>query len=131
MVRYNLHCGQHAAHLVTKALACLLLQAEDAGSTRSQKVTGVQATINSSSTTAQSGSQPMRLVVHAAIIVSSCGSIHTPALLLRSGITVGGNVGANLRLHPATGVVGIFPKSEGQAASGQGAVQMYKVCACL
>lgn len=67
------------------------------------------------------------MVVHAPVVVSSCGSIHTPALLLRSGITVGGNVGANLRLHPATGTVGVFARSAQQAAAGQGAVQMYKV----
>jgi hypothetical protein len=68
-------------------------------------------------------------MVHAPIVVSSCGSIHTPALLLRSGITVGGNVGGNLRLHPATGVVGVFPRTAEQAAAGQGAVQMFKVIA--
>jgi long-chain-alcohol oxidase len=43
-------------------------------------------------------------------VVSAAGALHTPALLLRSGVTVGGNVGANLRLHPATVVTAVFPK---------------------
>jgi long-chain-alcohol oxidase len=79
--------------------------------------------------TDSSGGSRVWLMVHAPIVVSSCGSIHTPALLLRSGITVGGNVGGNLRLHPATGVVGVFPRTAEQAAAGQGAVQMFKVSA--
>ena len=43
-------------------------------------------------------------------VISAAGSLHTPALLLRSGITCGGRVGANLRLHPCTCVVGLFPE---------------------
>ena len=42
----------------------------------------------------------LRLVIKAPVVVSACGSIHTPALLLRSKIRGGGNVGANLRIHP-------------------------------
>jgi long-chain-alcohol oxidase len=71
----------------------------------------------------------VQLVIHAPIVVSSCGSIHTPALLLRSGVTVSGNAGANLRLHPSAGLVGVFPRTAEQAAAGQGAVQMFKVSA--
>jgi hypothetical protein len=41
-------------------------------------------------------------------VVSSCGSIHTPALLLRSGLR-NRNIGENLRLHPVTTVSGYFP----------------------
>lgn len=61
---------------------------------------------------------PLRLVLRAPIVISSCGSLHTPALLLRSGITCGGNVGRNLRLHPATCVLGCFPR--GITAGGGG-----------
>lgn len=57
----------------------------------------------------------------------SCGSVHSPALLLRSGVTVGGNVGRHLRLHPAAGTVGVFAPDEEQTAAGQGAVNMYQV----
>ena len=42
--------------------------------------------------------------------VCSAGSLHTPALLLRSGITARGNVGKNLRLHPATCITGVIPQ---------------------
>ena len=41
-------------------------------------------------------------------VVVSCGSIHTPALLLRSGLR-NRNIGKNLRLHPVTTVSGYFP----------------------
>ena len=47
-----------------------------------------------------------RLTVRARAVVAAGGSIETPALLLRSGLR--GRVGHNLRLHPATAVVGIF-----------------------
>lgn len=112
---------------MTWPLVCLLgcLQATHAGSTRSKKVTGVLCAV-SSSPTGQTSSQLLQVVVHAPIVVSSCGALHTPALLLRSGITVGCNVGANLRLHPATGVTAVFDKSPQQAAAGRGAVEMHK-----
>lgn len=80
-----------------------------------------------SSDTQQSSSAAIRLVVHAPIVISSCGSINTPALLLRSGITGGGSVGSNLRLHPATGIVSMFRPTPEQAAAGEGSVQMHKV----
>jgi choline dehydrogenase-like flavoprotein len=47
-----------------------------------------------------------RLTVNARAVVVGCGSIETPALLLRSGLT--GQVGRNLRLHPGTAAWGIF-----------------------
>jgi choline dehydrogenase-like flavoprotein len=46
------------------------------------------------------------VTVRARLVVVSAGSIHSPALLLRSGL--GGAVGQNLRLHPATAVWGSF-----------------------
>lgn len=55
-----------------------------------------------------------RVVVEvvAPIVVSSAGSLHTPALLLRSGVRCGGNVGKHLRLHPAVVALGLFPHSQ-------------------
>ena len=44
-----------------------------------------------------------RLRVDADLVVVACGTIHTPVLLHRSGIRREG-LGANLSLHPATGV---------------------------
>ena len=47
------------------------------------------------------------VTVRARAVVVACGAIHTPALLIRSGL---GNpwVGRNLRLHPVAGAVGFF-----------------------
>ncbi|PSC68186.1 Long-chain-alcohol oxidase FAO1 isoform A [Micractinium conductrix] len=59
---------------------------------------------------AGSAASPLRLVVQAPVVISSAGSLHSPALLLRSRITCRGNVGANLRLHPCTCVNGVFPE---------------------
>lgn len=47
-----------------------------------------------------------RLVVNAGAVISSAGSIETPALLLRSGLR--GRVGHNLYLHPGTAPLGVF-----------------------
>ena len=47
----------------------------------------------------------LRVEARKAVIVAG-GSIETPALLLRSGLS--GEVGKNLRLHPGTGVFGLF-----------------------
>ena len=41
-------------------------------------------------------------------VISSCGALNTPALLLRSGIR--GYTGKNLRLHPAVFVGAEFPQ---------------------
>ena len=49
------------------------------------------------------------LTVHARAVVVACGSIYTPALLARSGLS-NGAIGRGLRLHPATAVAGIFPE---------------------
>ncbi|RKO87413.1 GMC oxidoreductase-domain-containing protein, partial [Blyttiomyces helicus] len=56
--------------------------------------------------TVQADGQP--LFVRARKVVASAGALHTPALLLRSGLT-NPNIGRNLRLHPATLVYGVFP----------------------
>lgn len=46
------------------------------------------------------------LIVNARAVVSSCGTIETPALLLRSGL--GGRVGYDLRLHAGLPAIGFF-----------------------
>lgn len=46
------------------------------------------------------------LVINASAVISSAGSIESPALLLRSGLK--GRVGYNLRLHPGTAPFGVF-----------------------
>ena len=48
--------------------------------------------------------------IRARIVVASAGSLHNPALLLRSGITCQGNVGKNLHLHCGAAIAARFPK---------------------
>jgi len=127
-------------HLVCVVHCGVMVQA-DPGSSRHKRAVGVEALVSPSSSSSSNNNPAngssssstattaVRVVVHAPIVVSSCGSIHTPALLLRSGITVGGNVGSNLRVHPAAGLVAVFPRTAEQAAAGRGAVEMHKVCA--
>jgi choline dehydrogenase-like flavoprotein len=47
------------------------------------------------------------LRVRARAVVVSCGALHTPALLKRSGLQ-NPNIGKHLKLHPATAVFGVF-----------------------
>ncbi len=47
------------------------------------------------------------LTIRARAVIAACGSIHTPALLRRSGLQ-NPNIGKHLRLHPATAVFGVF-----------------------
>ena len=55
------------------------------------------------------GGAMFRVRFNAPTVVSSCGSINTPALLLRSGLK-NGNIGKNLRLHPVSAVTAIMPE---------------------
>jgi choline dehydrogenase-like flavoprotein len=48
-----------------------------------------------------------RVTIRARAVVAACGSIHTPALLKRSGLA-NENIGRHLRLHPATAVWGVL-----------------------
>ncbi len=65
------------------------------------RAAGVQATV-----TRIDGSRT-KLTINAPTVVVACGSIESPALLLRSGIG-GPAVGKHLRLHPAAIVNGIY-----------------------
>jgi len=62
---------------------------------------GVSATV-----TGDDGSK-YSLTVNAKIVVAACGSLHTPALLLRSGVRLR-HLGKNLHLHPTTGIGAVF-----------------------
>ena len=79
--------------------------AEHAAPPRQQQAEGVIAYLGS-------GKDRVKCVFKAPIVVSSAGSINSPALLLRSGITVNGNVGRNLRLHPAATAPAVFSEKE-------------------
>ena len=65
------------------------------------RATGVEATV-----THEDGSTTS-LTVEAPTVVVACGSVESPALLLRSGIG-GPAVGKNLRVHPAYVVLGVY-----------------------
>jgi choline dehydrogenase-like flavoprotein len=52
-----------------------------------------------------------RVTVRAPRVVVACGSLESPALLLRSGIG-GPAVGRNLRLHPSTAIMGMYGEDQ-------------------
>ncbi len=72
---------------------------------RTREAVGVVATVMPGD-----GGPSLRLSIRAPVVVAAGGAVQTPALLLRSGITVNGNVGDNLRLHPVTCAMGVFPE---------------------
>ena len=53
------------------------------------------------------GSKPVPLTVFARHVVLACGALYTPVLLQRSGLRAE-PIGRHLRLHPVTGVWGLF-----------------------
>ena len=79
------------AHLLQQTSATEILYADG-------KIKGVSLVIENSH----------KVVVVAKRVVVSCGSINTPALLLRSKIK-NAQIGKNLRLHPVLIVHGFFP----------------------
>jgi choline dehydrogenase-like flavoprotein len=48
-----------------------------------------------------------KVTVRAPLVVVSAGSVESPALLVRSGLT-NSNIGRHLRLHPVTGMAGYY-----------------------
>jgi choline dehydrogenase-like flavoprotein len=69
------------------------------------RAAGVEATY------APPGEEPRRITVRAGTVVVACGSLESPALLIRSGIG-GPAVGNYLRLHPALAVFGSYPTEQ-------------------
>ena len=67
------------------------------------RVTGVSARART-----QDG-RVVPVTVRARAVIAACGTIHTPGLLARSGLT-NANIGRNLHLHPVSGVIGTFPE---------------------
>ena len=68
---------------------------------RDGKVTGAMVTVQ------DENGDPKVITIQAKVVVVSAGTIHTPAILLRSGLR-NPNIGANLHLHPTTAVSGLF-----------------------
>jgi len=71
------------------------------------------------------GSPSHEVKVHAKLVVAACGSVHTPALLHRSGLkTRSGLLGKNLSLHPNTKLVAIYDEP---VRGWEGVHQAYQV----
>ncbi|MBX3083190.1 MAG: GMC family oxidoreductase N-terminal domain-containing protein [Anaerolineae bacterium] len=54
--------------------------------------------------------QPIKLTINARAVVMSAGAIHTPAVLMRSGLT-NANIGLNLHLHPTSVTYGMHEQA--------------------
>lgn len=65
------------------------------------KVRGVRATVR------ERGGARHSVTINAQIVVAACGSLQTPALLLRSGLRMP-HLGKHLHLHPTTGIGATF-----------------------
>ena len=83
----------HDAEIVVRCRAQRILTADG-------RATGVQATYT------DAAGNPVAVRVDAPVVVVACGSLESPALLLRSGIG-GPAVGQNLRLHPCVAIIGL------------------------
>ncbi len=71
------------------------------------------------------GSRGYRVSIHAKLVVSSCGSIHTPALLKRSGVrSKSGRLGRDLTVHPNSKVIAFFDE---EVRAWKGTHQSYQV----
>ncbi|MFL5870105.1 MAG: GMC family oxidoreductase N-terminal domain-containing protein, partial [Solirubrobacterales bacterium] len=75
------------------------------------RAVGVQAAWADPDAAAANGAPPTRLEVRAPVVVVACGSVESPALLLRSGIG-GPAVGDYLRLHPTVAVTGYYDEPQ-------------------
>jgi long-chain-alcohol oxidase len=81
---------QHGAKLLTE--------------TRAEKLLIERGTITGVEARSRGGN---RISIHCKAVIVACGAIHTPALLLRSGLR-NEFIGKNLHLHPVSNVCGIF-----------------------
>ena len=75
------------------------------------RAAGVEAEWTDLEAAADNGAPATRLTVHAPTVVVACGSIESPALLLRSGIG-GPAVGQHLRLHPTVAVTAYYDEPQ-------------------
>ena len=78
------------------------------------RITGVKAT------TPAGG----RIEVRAGTVIIAAGAVHTPLILRANGLARNAHVGANLSLHPATAVWGVFDREVDMA---RGVPQSYYV----
>jgi choline dehydrogenase-like flavoprotein len=69
--------------------------------------------------TAMDGEKTHKVTVHAKVVIVAAGSLHSPAVLLRSGLE-NAHIGHHLHLHPTTTVTGLYPE---KVYSWQGVMQ--------
>jgi choline dehydrogenase-like flavoprotein len=87
---------------------------------RGKRAIGVQGHV-----VARDGARGPRVTVRAKVVVSACGSVQTPSLLMRSGFkSRSGQLGRNLSLHPNAKVVAVFDED---VRGWEGAHQSYQV----
>jgi choline dehydrogenase-like flavoprotein len=95
---------------------CKVERLERAG----KRVTGVLAHV-----VRANGTRGPRVAVRAPIVVVCAGAIHTPTLLMRSGVrSPSGQLGRNLTLHPNAKVVSVFDEN---VEGWKGVHQAYQV----
>jgi long-chain-alcohol oxidase len=74
------------------------------GETRALKVLSERGEVSGVEAVTKRG---QRVSIRCKYVVMACGAIHTPALLLRSGLK-NKHIGTNLHLHPVSNVCGVF-----------------------
>ena len=89
LLTYLQDAHENGADIITNCYAEQLMISEG-------KVAGVEATVNGNS-----------LRVHSPRVVLAAGSIHSPAFLMRSGLS-NSNIGKHLHLHPVPATFGVF-----------------------
>ncbi|HEU5370732.1 MAG TPA: GMC family oxidoreductase N-terminal domain-containing protein, partial [Ktedonobacterales bacterium] len=94
LITYLQDAYEHGARMIVHCRANRILIEQG-------RAVGVAATV-----TASSGERH-NLTVRAKAVIAAAGSLQTPALLLRSGLS-NPAIGRYLRLHPATGVWGVL-----------------------
>ena len=70
---------------------------------KQQQAIGVEATVRDIQT-----GKDVKVTIHAKTVIVAAGSIHSPAILLRSGLE-NKHIGQHLHLHPTTTIGGIYP----------------------
>lgn len=111
-VTFLADAARHGAKIFIKCFAERILTTEQSENGSGAPVRQVQGVLLKVGGTGHQGSadKSLTVLVRCPVVVCSGGSLHTPALVLRSGITGGGRVGANLRLHPTVAASVVFPR---------------------
>ncbi|GMH37516.1 hypothetical protein BSKO_05389 [Bryopsis sp. KO-2023] len=113
---YLLDAVENGAKILTGCrVETIITEAMELSGTRSKRAKGVKCNVELAE------GNTVALSIRSDITITACGSLNSPALLLRSGITCNQNVGKNLRLHPAVGVLGCFPET-----SEEGSIRLWE-----